>query len=631
MGLLKESQILTWEETCAQASEIKKKGINHFIRIYRSQIAPRTKEFLWGEELEQHLIVKIKGSWILLLGTNQLINELVCNDTILHPEYAGYMLESTPKQPYSPTFKELAALERKIETRRGAITELLHKKFGKDASILFLPCFPLLGTPIAFGTGGLSKDEWVNNWVKIFNSTDPSDDKPPVLEEASKGTLLEKTLNLAKYPSFNITKSVHYPDFAITPHERFFGFSVNIQKRKGKLSTIEIPLAKIESTANSEKASNDLSGASAAGHAVIDSMGQGMGCACLQITMQSESLDEARQLYDNIGAICPLLLFLTAATSIVSGKLIETSTRWNIIASSVDCRRKEETHIKKSRYSSIDLYVSDMPEHLDKIYNDISPPLEESVLKTLLEANVDSAMAKHVASLYIRDPVLCYADSTEMDDFENIQSSNWRSMRLKLPKPSNDNHTGWMVETRPMEIQPTSFENAAYSVFVVLVSRMMLSLNANFYLPISKVDENFVFADQQGAGRTCLQDYINAETAQTFWYRENIFSDEAPIIKKGTIKEIFMGTDGYIGILGGIKAYLAEYTPSVINSVMPYLQFIEDRVCGKKTSVATFMRKFVAAHPAYKGDSIVSEEISNDLIEHMLKITEKNSSEYLAI
>ena len=41
-----------------------------------------------------------------------------------------------------------------------------------------------------------------------------------------------------------------------------------------------------------------------------------------------------------------------------------------------------------------------------------------------------------------------------------------------------------------MEIQITDFENAAFSVFMVLVTRAILSFDLNFYVPIRKVDEN---------------------------------------------------------------------------------------------------------------------------------------------
>ena len=38
-----------------------------------------------------------------------------------------------------------------------------------------------------------------------------------------------------------------------------------------------------------------------------------------------------------------------------------------------------------------------------------------------------------------------------------------------------------------MEVQPTDFENAAFAVFIVLLSRAILQFGLNLYLPISKV------------------------------------------------------------------------------------------------------------------------------------------------
>ena len=38
-----------------------------------------------------------------------------------------------------------------------------------------------------------------------------------------------------------------------------------------------------------------------------------------------------------------------------------------------------------------------------------------------------------------------------------------------------------------MEVQITDFENAAFAVFVVLLTRAILSMNLNLYIPISKV------------------------------------------------------------------------------------------------------------------------------------------------
>lgn len=58
-------------------------------------------------------------------------------------------------------------------------------------------------------------------------------------------------------------------------------------------------------------------------------------------------------------------------------------------------------------------------------------------------------------------------------------------MRFKPPPPRSS--IGWRVEFRSMEVQLTDFENAAFAVFTVLLSRAILSLGLNFYMPISKV------------------------------------------------------------------------------------------------------------------------------------------------
>lgn len=58
-------------------------------------------------------------------------------------------------------------------------------------------------------------------------------------------------------------------------------------------------------------------------------------------------------------------------------------------------------------------------------------------------------------------------------------------MRFKPPPPNSS--IGWRVEFRSMEIQITDFENAAFAVFIVLLTRAILSYSLNFYIPISKV------------------------------------------------------------------------------------------------------------------------------------------------
>ena len=55
-----------------------------------------------------------------------------------------------------------------------------------------------------------------------------------------------------------------------------------------------------------------------------------------------------------------------------------------------------------------------------------------------------------------------------------------------------------------MEVQLTDFENAAYTVFMVLLTRVILSFDLNFYMPISKVDANMQTAQGRDAARHAL-------------------------------------------------------------------------------------------------------------------------------
>jgi Glutamate-cysteine ligase len=43
------------------------------------------------------------------------------------------------------------------------------------------------------------------------------------------------------------------------------------------------------------------------------------------------------------------------------------------------------------------------------------------------------------------------------------------------------------TEFRSMEVQLTDLENAAFTVFVVLVTRVILAFDLNLYIPLSKV------------------------------------------------------------------------------------------------------------------------------------------------
>ena len=135
------------------------------------------------------------------------------------------------------------------------------------------------------------------------------------------------------------------------------------------------------------------------------------------------------------------------------------------------------------------------------------------------KGGLDDRLAFHIASLFVRDPVPTY-DYEHQDEgyspllttahFENLQSSNWNSMRFK-PPPSLDSSIGWRVEFRTMDIQLTDFENAALIVLLGLVNNIINHFDLDFLMPISKIDENMERAHK-----------VDAVIKEKFWFKINI-------------------------------------------------------------------------------------------------------------
>lgn len=215
-------------------------------------------------------------------------------------------------------------------------------------------------------------------------------------------------------------------------------------------------------------------------------------------------------------------LALTAASPLHRGFVTDVDCRWNVISCSVDCRTKEERGleplqndkfvIKKSRYDSIDSYLSPQGDK----FNDVPLVYDPKVYQQLIDNDIDHLLAQHIAHLFIRDSVSLFSEKVHQNDeedtdhfevivategnysflifflqFKNIQSTNWQTMRFKPPPPNST--IGWRVEFRPCEVQITDFENAAIVCFVVLLTRVILSYNLDFLIPISRVIRSVFF------------------------------------------------------------------------------------------------------------------------------------------
>ena len=495
MGFLEVGEPYTWTESREDGiiEYIRQHGVGQFLAMWDKVKDINNDAFKWGDELEYQILVRNEESGTVrcsLRGAD-ILEELrqreestpnddpsVAEGCSWVPEYGSWMVEGTPSQPYLGHASDLLAVERNMRLRRARLLAVLRP----DEICPTLPCFPMLG-------------------VGQFT-------EPPT------------------QPGGVIAQSVFVSDAVINPHPRFGALTQNIRTRRG--SNVDIRMPRFRDTHTSPPTApagspppSDLAAALGMDEVYMDAMAFGMGCTCLQVTFQARAVDESRHLYDQLAVLTPMLLALTAATPAARGVLLDTDTRWDIIAQSVDDRTPAERALPankpaagpspiaatvdkatsssssdslyhpamiaggrssqhKSRYASISLYIC---EQLAKKHpscstalNDVPAPYDREAYERLVAGGIDEMLARHVAHLFSRDPLVVFrqrvsevADDASTEHFENLQSTNWQTVRWKPPPASSTRlggsaDIGWRVEFRSMEVQLTDFENAAFTV-----------------------------------------------------------------------------------------------------------------------------------------------------------------------
>lgn len=668
MGLLSEGTPLNWPASQQYRQRVKNDGIQQFLSVFQAAKDFRHHGLKWGDEVEYLLLNldhKVRKA-TLALRAPQLLPILQRDEhaqpegssvpVLWRPEYSRWMIEGTPGVPYRCYAADLANVERNMALRRTEIANLL----APGETVLSLTTFPRTG-------------------CGIYTT-------PPTI------------------PFGPVARSFFTSDDVINTHPRFPTLTNNIRTRRHRKVNIEVPLFVDEHTQSVQplipqdnehlsllkQACDNFSpeerqtskeyallrnglNTMVDETIVMDSAAFGMGCCCLQVTIQGRDLGETRYLYDQLAVMAPLMLALTAATPAVRGLLADTDVRWDIISASMDDRTKEESEsgrVPKSRYSSIDCFLSSREKLKPEMYNDLPVPINEEAYKKLIAGGVDHMLARHVAHLYIRDPLVIYEEKVEQDNsistdhFENIQSTNWNTVRFKPPPPGTD--IGWRTEFRSMEVGLTDFENAAFSVFTVLLSRVILAFNLNFYIPMSKVDENMETAHMRSAVKS-----------QAFYFRKNLFqashgsaflcecghihnaslvgghaecvdidrfcpqsdgessgsdSDCEPY-EVMTLDEIMNGKplcrngqqEGFqfAGLIPLMRGYLdaLDIDANTRSRLLTYLDFISERASGSLCTNAEYIRNFIRKHPGYKGDSVVSDAVCYDLMKTLQGIS----------
>jgi glutamate--cysteine ligase catalytic subunit len=573
---------LTWEQSTDIKDRIREYGTIQFLNLYNKYKDYANDSLLWGEEMEYHIIYQPPGASPKLYVKSaekalKILSEaenLIGGSLIWHLEYGAWMIECVPKDPYTDYLEDLLTVEAKLGLSRKKMVTVL-QAVEPNTFPISLPCFPLLGIGDYF--------------------------YPRESEEINS----------------SISSSLYIDNSIITPHPRFPTLTRNIVARRRRPLEMYAPLFYDEYTQPFDEPRP--------GFIHMDASGFGMGMCCLQTTMNTTNINEARYLHDQYIPLCPIMLALSACTPFFKGKLSDLDTRWEVLSQSMDDRTTEEVESGiTSRYGPSELYISQCQTNKCE-YNDVDVHIHQPTFDFFVQNGVDNLLAKHLALIFSRDPLVIFPDKIEVDHslntnhFENFQSTNWNSVRFK-PPPSMDSTIGWRVEFRSMDIQLTDFENAAYSIFIVLLSRMVLSLNLNFQIPMSKVHENYTKASLKDA-------VLN----QKFWFKLNIVPMNCKNFKFSelrsgnckdkleelTVKEIICGTGEYLGLLGYIDKYLLEVvgcSAERYTQISRYLNFIRKRANGELPTGASYLRKLIRSHPDYAKDSLITPSIASDII-----------------
>ncbi len=777
-SFLRLGRPLVWKKSLPHLHSVRLGGVQQFIKHYQRCSSLELPQFYWGDEIEYGVFaLNSRLNYDLSKRGTKIRERLSKQEKTSYysdlpigcewqPEYGSWMVESVPKNPYGSYLSDLMNVEKSMQLRRKRLhSALLTSSSSKSSSFPVeiaptLSNFPMLG----------------------------------VTDE-------EKGYEHGKNRFGEIANSSYLSDAIINPHPRMGCLTRNIRERRQSNVDIKVPLDETPLFNPGEEQtdqSNAIEKSSSPPKLLhLDAMAFGMGCCCLQVTMQCRNEGESRYLHDQLAILAPLLQCLSAATPVMQGQFVGTDTRWNIISQAVDDRtpverglindQEEINHLKdphlvghgiqslkKSRYSTVSSYLAKPQNEQEltnmKLLNDLPLDINPETYQLLQSSGIDEILSLHIAHLFTRDPLVIFDDAIALDNdnsldhWENIQSTNWRSMRWKppslkigkefanrkeillhqtqkrlreltllddyneegevggeeerdfdhnilfedrfdcskhhsnsntedpesnnnnshqhqshekssdqhqlndeIPSPAASEHThiidplhsmngntntssnlssqsssssvrdfddlqshgpGWRIEFRPLEVQLTDYENAAFAIFTVLLTRCIASQGHNFYLPISYMEENMKRAQLKDAvlnqkffirrnairKKQPLSSTTNSSTTNSDNTTPSIITphplskttnyhipslEEIEVIEL-TMNEIFNGEkdsaaeNRFIGLIPMILDYLSSLGCNdqfyLHQELIPYFSLLSDRASGKLPTTARWIR-----------------------------------------
>ncbi|KAB8261517.1 glutamate-cysteine ligase-domain-containing protein [Aspergillus pseudonomiae] len=610
---------LSPEELQKIGPQARKWAAEQILNVWRRGKDIDNPRALWGDELE-YVMVEFDPSQsratavldqenVLHRWNNQISSKLGESPEYeamdLQPEWQNFSIESTPSKPYTDETRDLLNVEKNMKRRRALIRDLL----GPTQYPLTIASFPRLGTKGQFTT-----------------------------------------------PHYDTLQSdVHHrmvPPQVVAPGLRYSYINQQVLGRRKRPVGLHVPIYRDCNTPRPFLDEDCLAEGALFGKDSVYLEGQAFGGACcaLQTTVQAANEPDARWLHDQLVILGPTMLALTAATPIYKGYLVNTDSRWDYLTASFDIRTQEEEFkfLETSkpccsrpltRWSSNRVYLShERPTDISNACGQVQ--MDEQAKRQLLDGGMDESIASYFSNLLWHDPLCLNQDAIELSSpetthmFEKFQHGVWKHVHLKMPEASTG--AGWRIEFRPMEVQLKDSENAAFAVFMFLLSKAIMAYRLNFYIPIELVTESMQLAQK-----------LDAVTKERIWFRRRDWapgglnsvqcnpqhgcsqSQMEDTYALMTIDEIINGEHSTLparfpGLVPIVRSYLLErdLLPNEEAKLMQYLNLISCRASGTLPTPARWMRDFVAEHDDYQQDSVVSEKICYDMLRKVVSMNE---------
>jgi glutamate--cysteine ligase catalytic subunit len=418
-------------------------GINQYLSQIWPDISRReTGNDTWGDEVECQIIrFEHKARKVSLsLKQKDLLAKLPDNG-MFHPEFARYMIETTPLRPYTGALESLVKVESNLYKRR----RMINKQLNENEKLVTLSVFPMLGTePLV----------------------DPDD---------------------ADQPSINIDSVISDGQYSYAKE--------NIEARSNRQADIRVPVFRDKKT----KLPPELY----LNHILFGPGGCGLQATFQCKTLREArilhdqlvifgpvflALTAATPVYHGVLVDTDVRWNQTASAvdDRAEDELSQVAERW----STAPMYLKEDSE--------------DLSEKLDhKLQSRVKD--DSTFLQSKGMDPVMASYFAHLHlrdPLYLSARAGKHEEVTPEAVHKSICASVWSHVRLKIPE-SNAPDMGWRVEFRPMEVQLTDFANAAFLIFLDLVRQMLVNAGPrlDLWMPLDLVNENMNRAHARDAVR----------------------------------------------------------------------------------------------------------------------------------